>query len=82
MQRRLALVWHRFAYGHGHLLKKSMESTYMGNMPLARMHPSPPGTPLAPLTQFPVEQDALSTIMQWLYSKIPGTQHAQQQQQQ
>ncbi len=31
------------------------------------------GHPYKPLTHFPPHRDALSTIMQWLHSRIPHT---------
>ncbi|KAG2489065.1 hypothetical protein HYH03_012501 [Edaphochlamys debaryana] len=75
MQRKLALVWHRFAYAQGATVRAAMresqtthanaQAIYQGSVP--ELHP------FQPVTRFPVQVDALSTILQWLHGRIPYT---------
>ena len=103
MQRRIARVWHRFAYTRGKAVQAAFlhtaslvpqqtaeqESESVGSQPSdggvtgGVLHADggasasfPPGGLLprrvAP-EQWPHEDDAFGTIMQWLYSRIPDT---------
>eukprot|EP00798_Chlamydomonas_sp_ICE-L_P001799 gene1799-33219_t len=73
MQRRLAQVWHRFSYQTGRLLQDAAAGVLKQN--LEKLPPSnstlPEAYPIQRVTKFPVRQDAFSTIMQWLYAKLP-----------
>ncbi|GIL93384.1 hypothetical protein Vretimale_17471 [Volvox reticuliferus] len=82
MQRRLALVWHRFAYGHGPLVYATMrvivhrnqehQKEIRAGMP-GDQQEIPTEHPYQPVYNFPIHNDAFATIMQWLYSRIQDT---------
>ena len=65
MQRRIARVWHRFAYTHG----KSVRAMFLRELK---------GSAAAE-GAWPLDVDAFGTIMQWLYSRIPHTRGSRQQ---
>lgn len=75
MQRRLSLVWHRFAYATGSLLERGIKDQAERNF-----NEVPAGKtglaedyPLQRVKDFPHQDDAFSTVMQWLYAKILDT---------
>ncbi|KAG2488354.1 hypothetical protein HYH03_013044 [Edaphochlamys debaryana] len=72
MQRKLALVWHRFAYGHGTLVQAAIRRLQNDNSGQAML--APEAHPFQPVMHFPVQADALSTIIQWLHGRIKDTQ--------
>ncbi|PNH11304.1 putative glucuronosyltransferase [Tetrabaena socialis] len=73
-QRNLARVWHRFAYGTGPVMRRTMAQVYAENA-----HNTPASnfsladTPFRPLTHYPHANDAFSTILQWLHHRIDDT---------
>ncbi|GFR45050.1 hypothetical protein Agub_g6421 [Astrephomene gubernaculifera] len=71
MQRRLALVWHRFAYAHGPLVHSSLRQTMQHN--LEQKFEVPASHPYQPVQNFPVHTDAMATILQWLHGRIAET---------
>ncbi|KAG2488357.1 hypothetical protein HYH03_013047 [Edaphochlamys debaryana] len=82
MQRKLALVWHRIAYGHGAAVQESMHSFRDQNSWRSRVDQgegnstqppvqAPDTHPYQPVTRFPVHADALATILQWLHGRQP-----------
>ncbi|GFR52399.1 hypothetical protein Agub_g14911 [Astrephomene gubernaculifera] len=80
LQRNLARVWHRFAYATGPVLRqryKFMSDSNDKDLPrdvregLAKLPPRE--TPFQPVREFAFEDDAFSTIMQWLYHRINET---------
>ncbi|EFJ49814.1 acetylglucosaminyltransferase [Volvox carteri f. nagariensis] len=82
MQRRLSLVWHRFAYGHGPLVHAAMRGIAQRNLrvqddiklQMPEGHKEvPPEHPYQPVHNFPVYNDAFATVLQWLHSRIPDT---------
>ncbi|KAG1678607.1 hypothetical protein FOA52_012614 [Chlamydomonas sp. UWO 241] len=77
MQKELTHVWHRFAYASGALIRREMNETFLRNMnevpatvPEGKV---PREYPIQRVEEYPFEDDAFSTIMQWLYAKIPET---------
>ncbi|GAX76857.1 hypothetical protein CEUSTIGMA_g4303.t1 [Chlamydomonas eustigma] len=75
MQRRLTLVWHRFAYTTGSLIQKAVKDTIDRNLNEMPSEKStlPPHYPVQRVKEYPFQDDAFGTIMQWLYAKIPET---------
>ncbi|PNW76519.1 hypothetical protein CHLRE_11g467660v5 [Chlamydomonas reinhardtii] len=86
MQRRLALVWHRYAYAHGPLVNTALRSATQRSLGIKEDDPEdlrermkelhtqvPPEHPYQPVHNFPVHTDAFATIMQWLHSRIKDT---------
>ncbi|KAG2493469.1 hypothetical protein HYH03_008286 [Edaphochlamys debaryana] len=74
MQRKLALVWHRFAYAHGAVLQTALHEVHSKNVAEASAG-TPELHPYQPVGRFPVHVDALSTIIQWLHGRM-GQAHA------
>ncbi|KAG2497881.1 hypothetical protein HYH03_004147 [Edaphochlamys debaryana] len=80
MQRALTKVWHRFAWGTGPVMADKLAHVFRHN---AQNHPANVNavgtsltyraTPFVPRTSFPREDDAFSTLMQWLYHRIDDT---------
>ncbi|KXZ48538.1 hypothetical protein GPECTOR_27g709 [Gonium pectorale] len=75
MQRKLSLVWHRFAYAHGHLLQYHIHHTIKRNVERAedRQETATAHHPQQQVRTFPVVADAFATVMQWLHSRIKDT---------
>ncbi|EFJ52271.1 acetylglucosaminyltransferase [Volvox carteri f. nagariensis] len=80
MQRNLARVWHRFAYATGPVMRshyRASSENIVRNYPReileASYKLSQRDSPLRPVTDFPFQEDAFSTIMQWLYHRIDKT---------
>ncbi|GAX80494.1 hypothetical protein CEUSTIGMA_g7932.t1 [Chlamydomonas eustigma] len=76
MQRRLTKVWHRFAYTEGKLLRSFTEDQIRKNKELLPEEWRTVGHASRPrelMTEYRYEDDAFSTIIQWLYSRIPAT---------
>ncbi|GIL78717.1 hypothetical protein Vretimale_380 [Volvox reticuliferus] len=80
LQRNLAKVWHRFTYASGPLLRQNYRDMLTRNSqqyPQALLNASynlpPRVSPFRPNRDFPFEEDAFSTIIQWLYHKINET---------
>ncbi|KAG2493456.1 hypothetical protein HYH03_008273 [Edaphochlamys debaryana] len=76
MQRKLALVWHRFTWAHGALMEAAFKTAIADNLHKRRNASSqaeriPEAHPFQPLTHFPVHLDAMGTLMQALHSRIP-----------
>ncbi len=69
-------VSHRFFYATGPWHRRALPQIYAGNR-----RTSPPELfkhhVFAPLTKFPVMNDALHTIIQWLYGKLQSRQKEQ-----
>ncbi|KAG2488349.1 hypothetical protein HYH03_013039 [Edaphochlamys debaryana] len=83
MQRKLALVWHRFAWGHGTLVESAYRKAVSDNVAaIKKLHREqddgtkslfPDLHPYQPVTRFPVHADAFATLMQWLHGRIADT---------
>jgi hypothetical protein len=75
MQLRITHVWHRFAYRSGPALGAQLEATLADNARVVRQRNV--SHPLLARPPPSLDDDALGTIMQWLYSRIPYTTPAQ-----
>ncbi|KAG2488355.1 hypothetical protein HYH03_013045 [Edaphochlamys debaryana] len=82
MQRKLALVWHRFAWAHGPLMEGAFKAAFAENARRRNATAStaqqaetafPDSHPYQPVTRFPVHADAFATLMQWLHGRIADT---------
>ena len=73
MQRRLARVWHRFAYASAPAVRTERAHVVEQNTQALKMNPPPRHHPYRPIMSYPEQDDALATIMQWLYARIPHT---------
>eukprot|EP00798_Chlamydomonas_sp_ICE-L_P009449 gene9449-1687_t len=75
MQRHLTQVWHRFGYQTGDLMQAQARRYALladQSHPFAESDLSH-GYPIQRVQKYPVQDDAFSTIMQWLNSRIPAT---------
>ncbi|PNH08721.1 hypothetical protein TSOC_004706 [Tetrabaena socialis] len=72
MQRRLALVWHRYVYAHGPLLATAMRELSQRNLG----NRADDDKDIQPVHSFPHHTDAVATIIQWLHSRIRDTRGA------
>eukprot|EP00798_Chlamydomonas_sp_ICE-L_P006522 gene6522-3162_t len=82
MQRRITRVWHRFAYTTGALVRTAHVTAHQEQLQkYGWMQRNPEDRPSGknytqpPVYEWPYEDDAFATILQWLYSKIPETRH-------
>eukprot|EP00798_Chlamydomonas_sp_ICE-L_P012372 gene12372-15557_t len=70
MQKALTKVWHRFAYATSPLHRTMMHGIYQGNAYNSGVLFNHTGHHFNPRTRYPRKDDALHTIMQWLYGKM------------
>ena len=79
MQRSLAKVWHRFAWTRSQLHRSTMPDIFRQNNGKAEERRAegslevPPDHHFTPRRQFPVQEDAFSTLMMWLHGRINAT---------
>ncbi len=73
MQRALAKVWHRFAWVgspfHRATMPALFEKNHEGNVHAPEL---PSGHHFRARLQFPVQEDAFATLMQWLHGRMEG----------
>ena len=66
-------MWHRYAYVHGHTYQEQLTARYAAAAIMSSMRPQL-DYPLQPLRRYPVQDDALSTILSWLHWRMDDIQ--------